>query len=167
MFYHLVLQTRRRHGVPPQPTAWFRNLMDCLGETALIRCAHKAGRPIAGILTLQYGKSLYYKYGASDEHFHKSGAMPLLLWEAIQDAILHGLEELDMGRSDCDNIGLVTFKERWSATRSPLSYYRWPVDVGLSVSNSERKRRIARTLCGWMPDSLLEAVGTLAYRHID
>jgi len=36
-FYTLLLRTRRRHQLPPQPTAWFRNLADCLGRGS--RCA--------------------------------------------------------------------------------------------------------------------------------
>ena len=31
-FYHLLLLTRRRHQLPPQPVAWFRNLVDCLRD---------------------------------------------------------------------------------------------------------------------------------------
>jgi len=35
-FYHLLLLTRRRHQLPPQPLGWFRNLLDCLGDRARI-----------------------------------------------------------------------------------------------------------------------------------
>src|SRR5258708_18597503 len=38
-FYHLLLLTRRRQGLPPQPMAWFRNLRDCFGESLTIRVA--------------------------------------------------------------------------------------------------------------------------------
>src|SRR5205823_1896648 len=31
-FYRLLLLTRRKHQLPPQPIAWFRNLRDCLNE---------------------------------------------------------------------------------------------------------------------------------------
>jgi hypothetical protein len=38
-FYDLLLLTRRRHGVPPQPRNWFRNLMDGFGERLKVRVA--------------------------------------------------------------------------------------------------------------------------------
>src|SRR5262249_39441355 len=31
-FYSLLIVTRRRHRIPPQPIEWFRNLRECLGE---------------------------------------------------------------------------------------------------------------------------------------
>src|SRR5262249_2914742 len=102
-FYSLVLQTRRRHLLPPQPRVWFQTLMEPMGSFASIRLAYKAEQPIAGILTLQYGRTLYYKYGASDARFHHLGAIPYLFWHAIQDATNRGMEELDLGRSSCDN----------------------------------------------------------------
>ena len=166
-FYGLVMQTRRRHGLPPQPLAWFNNLMECLGEAATIRFACKGGLVIAGIMTLQFGNTLYYKYGASLAPYHRFGAMPYLFWHAIQDAIARGLERLDMGRSACDNLGLVIFKERWSAERSVLSYLRSPVDSPRPGNSSMLGRRLAGVACRHMPDRCLAALGSLFYRHID
>src|SRR5262245_6699494 len=31
-FYQLLLRTRRRHRLPPQPLAWFRNLAEAMGD---------------------------------------------------------------------------------------------------------------------------------------
>ncbi len=165
-FYTLVVHTRRRQGLPPQPRAWFDSVMKFLGESARILCAYKEGKPIAGILMLQYAKSLYYKYGASEAQFHKSGAMPRLFWEAIQDAIRRGLEEVDMGRSGCDASGLVTFKEHLGAVSSSLSYYRAPFSGPKAVARGEWPRRFAMMACSHMPDRCLMAFGAFAYRHI-
>jgi len=35
-FYELMLLTRRRHHIPPQPEKWFRNLVDCMGDALKI-----------------------------------------------------------------------------------------------------------------------------------
>ena len=166
-FYRLVVSTRRRHGLPPQPLAWFRNMVDCMGESVTIRCATKDGLPIAAILTLQHGKSMYYKYGASLACFHRIGAVPYLFWSAIQDAIAHGLEEFDMGRSDCDNPGLITFKERWAATCSTISYLRFPADSPRRIDTSQWNRNFRLRACRLMPDKCLAGIGALSYRHID
>ena len=85
-FYHLLILTRRRHQLPPQPLAWFRNLLDCLGDRAEIHLVSKAGQPIASILTLFYKHTLVYKYGCSDSKYHRMGGMPLLFWQAIRTA---------------------------------------------------------------------------------
>ena len=65
-FYQLLLFTRRRHGLPPQPVAWFRNLITCLGDKVKIRVASKDGCPVASMLTLRHKQVLVYKYGCSD-----------------------------------------------------------------------------------------------------
>jgi Acetyltransferase (GNAT) domain len=166
-FYNLVLQTRRRHGFPPQPLAWFKNLIDCLGEAATIRCAYKDAQPIAAILTLRYGRSLYYKYGASAARFHRYGAMPYLFWHAIKDAIRNGFDEFDMGRSDCGNPGLLTFKERWRPTCTLLSYLRSPLGTCWPTPDTVARHALLQKVCRYMPDSCLMTLGKLSYRHID
>jgi CelD/BcsL family acetyltransferase involved in cellulose biosynthesis len=165
-FYHLLLRTRRRHQLPPQPREWFRNLIDCLGDQLKIRVASKDGQPIASILTLRFKDVLVYKYGCSDAKYHNLGPMHLLFWKSIQEAKNNGLKEFDLGRSDADNAGLVEFKDRWGATRSTLTYLRYPVVAVKKDSTEGWKVRIAKQLFLHMPDGFLEAVGKLLYRHV-
>lgn len=164
-FYRLVVQTRRRQGLPPQPFAWFKNLVGCLGTDINIRIASKNDEPIAGIVTIQHKRSLIYKYGASDERFHNLGGMAYLFWIAIQDAINGGLSELDMGRSDLDNPGLIAFKERWGASCATLSYWRYPITTK-PRSSPVWKRPTLQQVFRLIPDRCLCAVGSVLYRHV-
>jgi len=136
-----------------------------MGKDVCIRIASKAGQPIAGILTLDHGKKMVYKYGGSDAKFNNLGATPMLFWRAIKDAKEAGAEELDLGRSDLDNQGLITFKERWSATSSALTTWHSPI-VPVSPSFDALKGRLAKEVCARLPDSVLRLVGRLLYRHI-
>jgi CelD/BcsL family acetyltransferase involved in cellulose biosynthesis len=163
-FYRLLVKTRRRQQLPPQPLAWFRGLIAAFGDGLKIRLASKDGVPVASILTLSFKKTMTYKYGCSDAQFNKLGGMALLFWKTIQEAKENGCEELDMGRSDLDNPGLVTFKEHWGATRSELSYWRYPKRE--PVSQNTWKIRFAKHLVSAAPEMSLEAAGTLLYRHI-
>lgn len=162
-FYGLIVETRRRHRMLPQPMIWFRNIIKYSGESAAIYCASKNGEPIAAILTLRFGKTLYYKYGGSLARLHRLGAMPLLLWHAIQVGIDDGLEELDLGRSDWGSDGLVTFKERWNAVRSVTSYLRSPGDA--STVGAAWMRRLLPTACKYAPANCLAALASVSYRH--
>ena len=163
-FYGLMLLTRRRHKLPPQPLAWFRNVVECCGSRVMIYVASVDNRPIASIFTLRHKKSLVYKYGGSDERFHSMGAMPRLFWQAIQDAKSEELLELDLGRSDQDNEGLTRFKDHLGAARSPLRYWR---------SSGAYARRTSEELASWtaqhfltrLPDRLFRLAGELFYRH--
>lgn len=164
-FYHLLRMTRGRHGLPPQPLVWFRNLIECLGDSLAIRVASKRGEPIASILTLTYKNTVVYKYGCSDARFHNLGGMPFLFWRTIQEAKKLGFEEFDLGRSDTDNPGLITFKDHFGALRSRLTYYRFPPGT-TSTATKGWKLQIAKKLFAHMPGPVLTTAGRLLYRHI-
>jgi lipid II:glycine glycyltransferase (peptidoglycan interpeptide bridge formation enzyme) len=168
-FYRLLVLTRRRHFLPPQPKKWFHSLIDAFGTALRIRVAFKDRQPIAAILTLRYRDVLTYKYGCSDPQFHHLGGMHLLLWTAIEEAKKHGMSWLDLGRSDCDDHGLITFKERWGAKCALLTYLRWsPTELprkAYVTSASDSKLRTVRTLMQYLPDPVLRVAGTLFYKH--
>jgi CelD/BcsL family acetyltransferase involved in cellulose biosynthesis len=163
--YELLRLTRSRHHLPMQPIEWFHNLLASLGKDCCIRIASKAGRPIAGIVTLQHGKTMVYKYGGSDRTCHNLGAMPMLFWRAILEAKEAGMEEFDLGRSDLDNQGLITFKERWSAVSVPLITWRAPAATQ-SPSFTHGNVRLAQEVFARLPDRVLSLAGRLLYRHI-
>jgi len=169
-FYRLLILTRRRRGVPPQPLLWFRNLIDCLGEGLHIRVAFQGSRPIAAILTLRYKNTLVYKYGCSDAQFHNLGGMQLLLWRSIEEAKSTGLRTFDLGRSDCDNAGLILFKERWGAIRSSLIYSRYTISAesrdNYKPREAQWKLRIAKRLLSHASGKLLSMAGDALYKHI-
>lgn len=163
--YSLVVRTRLRKHLPPQPFEWFHNLIACMGTDVCIRVAFKGDHPVAGILTLDHRKKMYYKYGGTDERFHHLGATSMLFWQTIQAAKAAGLEELDLGRSELDHWGLIRFKERWGAEGMPLTLWRAPADV-VSPSFEHCKLRTAKLLCAFAPPRMLVLAGRLMYRHV-
>jgi CelD/BcsL family acetyltransferase involved in cellulose biosynthesis len=169
-FYKLFLITRRRHHIPPQPLQWFRNLIAGFKDALQIRVAFKGAQAIAAILTLQYKNTLTYKYGCSDPHMNNLGGTHLLFWNAIQAAKSQGMTCFDLGRSEVDNTGLITFKDRWGASRKEMSYLRYypggnsnSLDI---TSKNDWKLRLAKQIFARSPDTILRAAGNLLYRHI-
>jgi CelD/BcsL family acetyltransferase involved in cellulose biosynthesis len=136
-----------------------------MGQNVCIRIASKDSLPIAGVMTLGHGKTMVYKYGGSDAKFSHLGAIPMLFWRAIKDAKDAGMEELDLGRSDLDNPGLITFKERWSAVNSTLTTWRAPAAT-VSSSFEQIKSWMAKEGFARLPDRALTLAGRLLYRHI-
>ena len=164
-FYRLNILTRRRHQIPPQPLAWFQNLIGCVGEKLKIRLVSHHGQPAAGILTIRHKSTMTYKYGCSDPRFHRYGTMQLLMWRAIQDAKADGLLHFDMGRTEWNNQGLLHFKDRWGTTRSTLTYLRYPAQK-IRESADCTPGRFARFVLPLAPDRLLTTAGKVLYRHI-
>jgi len=168
-FYRLLVLTRRRHHLPPQPRSWYENLIESFGTDLKIRLALKDGRAVAGMLTLRYKDSLIYKNGGSDSRFHNLGAMHLLYWESIQDAKKLGLRTFDLGRSDAGQAGLIKFKSRWGALESTLTYTRFAMTGDarhiFDQHGTGWKLRMLRQAFGLTPHRLLPAIGSFLYKH--
>jgi hypothetical protein len=164
-FYQLLVITRQRHGVLPQPIEWFRNLARCFQKSMKIRVVSVHGRAVGSIITFAYKRTLVYKYGCSDARFHNLGPMPLLFWQAIQEAKTAGMERFDFGRSDLDNAGLAAFKENWGASRSTLQYWQFPKHR-FTEAGGTWKAKLAKWIIGRAPHLLLPSAGRALYRYM-
>jgi CelD/BcsL family acetyltransferase involved in cellulose biosynthesis len=164
-FYHLMVLTRRRHRVPPQPVAWYSNLLECMGDKAKIRVVSKGDVPVASIMTISHGTSVTYKYGCSDVRYNNLAGNAFLFWRAIQDAKDSGAQVFDMGRSDMDNPGLINFKSNWGTVGIPLIYWRSPEFSAAKQIDRSKAREIGSYLLSRLPDRCLIAVGTMLYKH--
>ena len=163
-FYDLLLLTRRRHRVPPQPRKWFSSLRAGFGNQLNIQIALSSNVPIAGIVTIRFKESLVYKYGASNQKYFNLGGMQILFWRAITAAKLQGLNEIDLGRSDFQDQGLKTFKDRLGAASTDLVYFRHsdrPDEISTSAGGLQSRQKLAARL----PQGLLSTMGRLLYRH--
>jgi lipid II:glycine glycyltransferase (peptidoglycan interpeptide bridge formation enzyme) len=163
-FYRLLLKTRRRHRLLPQPLAWFENLVACMGDRLEIRVARKNATPVAAILTLRHKTTVVYKYGCSDHRFHNFGAMPFLFWRLIDESKSQGMKTLDFGRSDLDQESLMAFKDRFGTRRTTLTYYRYPKEKQ-SVTALWSTKAVGQ-LCYFLPERAFALAGKIVYPHI-
>jgi len=166
-FYRLLVLTRRRHGVPPQPRKWFGNLVDCMGESLQIRVSYAGKVAVAAILTLTFRDQIVFKYGASDERYSAAGGTQMIFWKTIEEACGNGFTKFDLGRTDLDNPGLATFKERLGGERRPLTYWRFPAPSATEPGFLREKfGQSAHAVLRVLPPKLLELIGRLVYRHL-
>jgi Acetyltransferase (GNAT) domain len=170
IFYDLYLLTRRRQRVLPQPKRWFQNLMECCGPAVKIRVAFKGRQPVAAILTIRHKQTLVYKYGCSDARFQRLGGVHLLFWRSIEEAKRDDLYVFDLGRSACEQTGLTTFKDRWGARRSVLTYFRLlnPARSGgaFATPGTGWKQKAAGQVLPRLPDRILTAAANVMCRHL-
>jgi CelD/BcsL family acetyltransferase involved in cellulose biosynthesis len=164
-FYRLLMMTRRRHNLLPQPRAWFRNLVRSMGGDAEVRLVRQDGVAVAAILTLRHQRTAVYKYGCSDQNFHRLAGMPFLFWKLIQESKADGVEQIDFGRTDMENHGLTEFKDRLGATRRRIRYLRFP-DSFRESRLLTSKLPAAGAVFSVMPDAISSRMGQLIYRHV-
>jgi hypothetical protein len=163
-FYWLLVRTRARQNLPPQPYAWFKNLVDRTGDAMDLRLAYMGNVPVAAVMVLHFKDTSYYKYGCSDERFHKLGAMPFLLWRALLNAKSIGSKTLDLGRTDHGHRSLIAFKNHWASVSESLTYWTFPSKVSLTAVKDWKLTMVNR-ICAHMPHRILAAAGSLIYRH--
>jgi CelD/BcsL family acetyltransferase involved in cellulose biosynthesis len=168
-FYDLLCITRKRHRLPPQPKQWFANLMQYVGDGVKIRVVLRDGCPVAAMITVRYKNTMIYKYGCSDKQLNRLGGNHLLFWNAIQDAKRSGLLCFDFGRADADQQGLITFKKRWGAAESILTYSRY--SIGSSSVNmfdlpaGTWKTQAAKFVLSCLPSRMVVRIGQAFYGH--
>lgn len=169
-FYRLFQGMRQRHNVPPQSRKWFSNLVRAFGNALKVRVAYANERAVASMITIRFKDVMVYKYGSSDPRFNNLGGMHLLFWRSIQEAKNAGLQQFDFGRTDADQQGLITFKDRWGAERSVLTYARFATSAGAThffdLSTGKRKARVTKYVLSCLPSRVVSTVGELLYRHV-
>lgn len=166
-FYTLHCGTRRKHGLPPQPLRFFRNIHEHVLARNLgtVVIARHQQRPIAGAVFFRLGTKAIYKYGASDEAFLDLRGNNLAMWHAIQWYARSGCESFHFGRTDANADGLRRFKLGWGATEEAISYVRYDYRAGSYVSAAGKVFRWRGKVASRLPLPVLRALGVLLYRH--
>jgi hypothetical protein len=169
-FYKLHVQTRKRHGVPPQPLAFFANVHMTMIESGLgfTVLARSKGRTVAGAIFFRNAKRALYKFAASDIEFTNSRGNNLVLWTAIQYLIGQGCEELHFGRTSPDNDGLRRFKLSWGAEETMIQYTQLDVKQERWAPAIRRERQgLQNRIFRGLPSAVNRLAGTILYSHLD
>lgn len=169
VFYDLHLRTRRRHGLPPQPIKFFRNIHEELMKNGFgfVALARSASRPIAAAVFFRLGEKALYKYAASDERYQELRGNDLVLWEGIKFLVQEGARTLHLGRTPLENDGLRRFKLRWDVTEEMLHYFRFDVGKNSWLSMQGLPRTLHKQVFGRLPLKLNQLAGSMIYPHLD
>jgi hypothetical protein len=167
IFYKMETTVRKKHGLPPAPYAFFRNMWRSLGSRNFLRLpiVEQKGKALAAAIVLQFKDTVYFEYSASDPDSLKLCPNQKLIWEIIKLAHQDGARYFDFGRSAMTNHSLVEFKERWGARRCGLSYHYFPK---ATRTNTEQgvARKILEAINRTLPSPLLQLEGKLIYPHL-
>lgn len=167
-FYALHCKTRKRHGLPPQPFAFFRRIQANILATrqGFIVLAKHQSQPIAGAVIFRFGSQAIYKYAASDPAFLHLRGNNLVLWAAIQDLKATGSAKLHLGRTSFQDEGLRRFKQGWGTQEATIHYYKFDLAQNQFVADSDRSRGWYNAVFSRLPLPLLKWLGAYCYRHL-
>jgi hypothetical protein len=167
-FYKLNLITRRRHGLPPQPFAFFKNIFEqiILKDQGIVVTASHQGKMIAASVYFHFGKKALYKYGASEMKYQNLRPNNLIMWEALRWYNKRGFETLNLGRTELNNPGLLQFKRTWGGKESLLKYYRYEIGKMGYTYKTLKSAGFLSAICARTPTIVLRIVGRILYRHM-
>jgi lipid II:glycine glycyltransferase (peptidoglycan interpeptide bridge formation enzyme) len=168
-FYELHVHTRKyKYHLLPQPLQFFHHLVEIFApsDRILVLIAELNGKPVAGLLLLQWDNKLYYKFNASSSRHARPNE--LLIWHALLAGHERGLDRLDFGISDLDQPGLVAFKRKF-ATEERDVHFLEANPYGYRNEQGEQAQRLLGQLTRLLtlpsvPDEVTTAAGDELYR---
>lgn len=170
-FFELHLSVRKhKYRLLPQPWRFFEAIWRRFLEpgAGVLMLAELDGRPIGGIVFLEWGGRLYYKFNASDLDHLEVRPNDLALWEGMQYAADRGLDLIDLGVSDLDQPGLIRYKRKYASEEGAVGVYRRrPTDTS---SGSGDVRALLSEVTELLvdpsvPDAVTERAGDRLYRY--
>jgi hypothetical protein len=167
IFYSLQCQTRKKHGLPPQPFKFFLNihkqiLSQNMGMVVLAKYQEK---PVAASIYFNFGGHAIYKYGASDETFQELRGGNLVMWTAIKEFVRRGAKHLDLGRTSVGNEGLRKFKLGWGTAEHKIEYVKFDLEKNEFVTDADETSGWYTQVFRRLPVFLARAVGATLYKH--
>ena len=167
-YYKLHGKTRQKHGVPPQPFAFFRAIHDHLisKDMGAVFLAKHNNQPIAAAIHLYFGRQATYKFGASDEAFQHLRANNLVMWEAIQWHRHRGIKSLHLGRSSLAGEGLRRFKLNLGALEHAIDYVKFDFKKNQFVTETDQAHGWHTRILRLLPPPASRLLGAILYPHM-
>jgi CelD/BcsL family acetyltransferase involved in cellulose biosynthesis len=117
-FYEMHTGVRKRkYRLLPQPWRFFEELHQAFGAGIHVLLARQGDEVAGGVVLVEWGDTLYYKFNASNPAHLEFRPNDLLAWETLRLAQKLGLRWVDWGVSDDDQPGLIRYKEKFASER--------------------------------------------------
>jgi CelD/BcsL family acetyltransferase involved in cellulose biosynthesis len=169
LFHRLHARLRKaKYRMLAQPVAFFDHLFELFApeDRLTVLLAEVDGEPVAGILLLQWGGTLYYKFNASTEQHARPN--DLLMWHAMRLGRQQGCTLLDFGISDPDQPGLIRYKSKYATQTREVVFLQSMPEAGRDPHPDQASpmlARLTRLLTDpSVPDEITEAGGDELYR---
>jgi len=167
-YYRLHQLTRKKHGLPPQPASFFRNIGQSIIQSGggAVFLALRENLPVAGALFFHFGTHSVYKFGASDPRYQELRPNNLLMWQAMIRMKEKGAKTLSFGRTSIDQEGLRRFKSGFGSSEHLIYYIKYCYHSSDFVVESDHSSGLHAALFRHCPAPVARGVGTVLYPHI-
>jgi len=167
-FCRLNTTTRKKHGLPPQPQKFFKNMFETIisqNQGFIVEAVYQ-NKTVAAALYLTFGDKILYKYGASDSQYLNLRANNLVMWHAIEWASNNGYKSFDFGRTEVYNQGLIQFKNGWGCEPTLIKYYKYLLPSKAFVTGNGKQNHFYEKVFRKTPEPVLKVFGNMVYKHM-
>lgn len=140
--YRVYAESVRNLGTPVFPRALFRAVLAAFGEDADILTVSRDGRPLASVLSLYMGGTVYPYWGGGTRAARGARANELMYYELMRHAAARGCNHFDFGRSKVGT-GAFAYKKNWGFEPRPLTYAHWGERREINPLNPKYRLQIA------------------------
>jgi FemAB-related protein (PEP-CTERM system-associated) len=120
-FYELFATNWRKFGTPVFSREWLETLATDFHDSIDLKLAYHQGRPVAGVLSLFFGNTVFPHYAGASGDANHLAANNFIYWELMKDAVARGCRRFDFGRSK-QGTGAYQFKSSWNMQVDTLDY---------------------------------------------
>jgi hypothetical protein len=168
LFYEMHCETRKKHGLPPQPFYFFNNILKVVIEKSMgdILFAEKDGKFISGAIYFKFGNKLLYKFGASYSKYFELRGNNFVMWEAIKKYQAEGFYEFDFGLTELNNEGLRKFKLGWNTEEKLIYTTRYNIFSENFLPIETMTEGFHTRVFNQTPVFILKIIGSVLYKHI-
>jgi lipid II:glycine glycyltransferase (peptidoglycan interpeptide bridge formation enzyme) len=167
-FYSLHCRTRRRHGLPPQPFRFFRNIQHHVLDTGqgFVATARLKEQPLAAGVFFSQGGQALYKFGASDYAFQELRPNNLMMWAGMRQCAARGASALHLGRTSLGSEGLRRFKLSLGAAEEAVRYCKYDFAAEKFVTDTDRAEGWFNQVFRRLPSPVLRLAGEILYPNL-
>ncbi len=163
--YAIYAESVRNLGTPVFPRSLFAAVLRHL-DADILTVRH-AGRPVASVLSLYFGGTVYPYWGGGTEAARGLRANDAMYFALMRHARDRGCKRFDFGRSKAGT-GPAAFKKNWGFEGVPLAYHRRTADGAAPREVNPLDPRYARKIAMWkrLPLPIANLVGPLIARGL-
>ncbi len=165
--YAVYAESVRNLGTPVFPRRLFASALDAFGSDADILTVSHDGKPVASVLSLYFGGTVYPYWGGGTEAARGLRANDAMYHALMNHARARGCTRFDFGRSKTGT-GAAAFKKNWGFEGRPLAYHVRTRDGAAPRIVNPLDPKYAAKIAAWrrLPLPLANLIGPLISRGL-
>lgn len=166
-FYQVFAENMRDLGTPVYPKALFAETLKQFGDRARVTVVRHQGRVAAGAVTIRFGQTVVNPWASSLRALRHLCPNMLLYWALLEDAVKHGAQMFDFGRSSPGG-GTHQFKLQWGASETPLHWEYVLLSRQEPPNQGPSNPRFQQVIRAWqrLPLPVANLIGPRIARHL-